>query len=64
VDGWVTSGAAPTGGGPPIYSPVISTAAGKPLRWVVLAKSLLHYGISEMPITMHFLNACLAKDDV
>lgn len=46
------------------YSPVISTAAGKPLRWVVLAKSLLHYGISEMPITMHFLNACLAKDGV
>lgn len=49
---------------PSVYSPVISTAAGTCLRWLVHAKSLLHYGISEMPITMQFLNACFLKDDV
>lgn len=49
---------------PSVYSPVISTPAGTCLRWFVHAKSLFHYGISEMPITMQFLNACLLKDDV
>lgn len=49
---------------PSVYSPLISTAAGTRLRGLVRAKSLLHYGISEMPITMQFLNACLLKDDV
>lgn len=49
---------------PPVYSSVISTAAGTRLRWLVHAKSLLHHGISEMPITMQFLNACLLRDDV
>lgn len=49
---------------PSVYSPVISTPAGTRLRWLVHAKSLFHYGISEMPITMQFLNACLQKDDV
>lgn len=49
---------------PSVYSPVISTALGTPFRGLVHAKSLLRYGISEMPITMQFLNACLLKDDV
>lgn len=57
----VSSAAQPS---PSVYSPVISTAAGARLRWLVHAKSLLHYGMSEMPITMQFLNACLLKDDV
>lgn len=60
-----TSGVASTAQpGPSVYSPVISTAAGACLRWLVHAESLLLYGISEMPITMQFLNACLLKDDV
>lgn len=60
-----TLGVAPTAQpSPSVYSPVISTAAGACLRWFVHSKSLLHYGISEMPITMEFLNACLLKDDV
>lgn len=56
--------ASPAQPSPSVYSPVISTAAGTRFRWLVHVKSLFHYGISEMPITMQFLNAYLLKDDV